>query len=138
MARIEYQPLPPIPSPTVDDLNQYLQNELIQIQSFISSVSGDKGVASAWVAFDGDGDIESSYKVESVVKTGTGKFNITFTTPAQNADYCAVTSASSTTGGGRLAQVYDKTNSAFKVATKTSTNVDTDPRFINVAIYEDR
>jgi hypothetical protein len=93
MSRLEYSPNPPpqtITEPSAKDLALYLQNELTQISSFIGELSTSKGVATAWVNFDGTTatpTIRSSYNVRSVAKTSTGVYVITFNTPMITADY---------------------------------------------------
>ena len=37
--RIEYIPLPPIPNPTVEELQLYLQNELQRIAEILGEIS---------------------------------------------------------------------------------------------------
>ena len=65
------------------------------------------GIAKAWVNFDGTGTnatnqtIRSSYNVNSVYKTGAGKYTITLTNSMANANYIvATTGTTDATGNG--------------------------------------
>ncbi len=61
-----------------------------------SYVDDQRGLATAWVSFDGTGtpSIKDSYNVTSVVKGSSGRYTITFSTPMDNANYVCVCEAS--------------------------------------------
>jgi hypothetical protein len=58
-----------------------------------ASAAGSGGSVAAWVNFDSAGAIRNSANVASVVKTGTGRFTINFSTPLASATYIVLTGA---------------------------------------------
>ena len=74
-----------------DDLGNPIS---ISFEDLIPLIGGGKGVATAWVNFDGTTTpptIRDSYNVSSVARLATGNYEIYFTTPMDNANYSHLT-----------------------------------------------
>jgi len=107
-----------------------------------------KGLAKAWVNFNGRGTvaIRDSYNVASITDEGTGDFTVTFTTPMASADYCVSGAAAdniSNAGyrwlaiGSGYQNNFSQTTSSIRVqATWASASKD-DATSFNVIIFGD-
>lgn len=92
--------------------------------------------AKAWVNIVGSsGVINGSYNIASVSRTGTGNYNVTFTTNFANQFYaCAATSQ--TSGTNTVPVTSAKTSSGFTITTLGVTSgLPTDPLTIDVVCY---
>jgi hypothetical protein len=95
--------------------------DVIQVDTMIADEYKGKNACTAWVNFDGTTTpptIRDSYNVSSVVRTATGKFEIYFEEPMDNANYTCVY------GGGAFsnanAVVYGRLNNTPNELNKTT------------------
>ncbi|MCM2479197.1 hypothetical protein [Serpentinimonas maccroryi] len=102
------------------------------------------GLARAWVCFGFVGAqvvVRAQHNVASVVRTGTGRYRVTFATPMPDAHYCWTALARSSTDSGtlRLAVVRasaDLKHAAFvDISCATTATAFADSTEINLAIY---
>jgi len=103
-----------------------------------------RGVAKAWVQFTletGSPVINDSYNVSSITDLGSSGFEVNFTTPFANADYCYVASAQwntdSVAAGGVSRKASDaKTTTKIQMrAVNTTNGADTDLHETCIAFY---
>ena len=81
------------------------------------------GGADAWAKVTDDGTLEQGHNIASVTKSGTGDYDIVFTTPMPTANYAAVGTVISTSAGqSRTLNITSQTVTGFKVRTKTGSN----------------
>ena len=61
------------------------------------SIPGDRGIANAWVLFEGaaTGTVANSFNVSSITDNGTGDFTVNFTTALANNEYAVSMSTES-------------------------------------------
>ena len=77
----------------------------LRVNAIQNATGGDlitaKGMARAWVNFDGTGTvaIRTSYNVSSITDVSTGRYTVNFATAMTDADYCTVATAGSTSAG---------------------------------------
>jgi len=99
-----------------------------------------KGLAKAWVNFNGTGAvaIRSSFNVASLTDNGTGDYTITFTAAMGDANYiCTGTSGVSNTASQTLCPNFDvaaPTTSAMRIQTTNSANIQDRP-YNHVAVF---
>jgi hypothetical protein len=105
-----------------------------------------KGLAKAWVNFNGTGTvaIRESYNVSSITDNGTARYTVNFTTPMADANYVAAGFAAQQSGiadnnvlfvgmKGDLASFY--TTSSFRIAVvRRDANV-SDPQIVTVTFF---
>jgi len=93
--------------------------------ALVEEVNANKGLATAWVNFDGtDGSIRSSFNVSGVVRVSTGLYTITFTTPMDNANYAvaSTTERPAADGSNKVEMVLSdtKSTSTFQIKVRSS------------------
>lgn len=77
----------------------------LRVDAIQNRTGGDlitaKGVARAWVNFNGTGTaaIRTSFNVSSITDVSTGRYTVNFATALADADYCTIATAGSTTAG---------------------------------------
>lgn len=121
----------------------------LRVDSIQNRAGGDlitaKGMARAWVSFNGTGTvaIRQAFNVTSITDNGTGAYTVNFTTAMSDADYAIL--ATSGDGAGtnyRVVQTSDATaptTSAVRVQclTQNSGNPQaTDHSRVSVAIFD--
>ena len=122
---------------------------LLRVNEIQNTSGGDlitaKGMARAWVSFNGTGTvaIRASFNVASITDNGTGAYTVNFTTAMPDADYAIL--ATSGDGAGtnyRVVQVSDAaapTTSAVRVQCLTQNSGNpaaTDHSRISVGIFD--
>lgn len=96
--------------------------------------------ARAWVNFNGaNGDIRASVNVSSVVRTGTGRYTVTFSTAMPDANYCVSATCSATFSSSNAAALSvnsttDPTTTQLRLRANVG-SLDDDPQFCNVVIF---
>ena len=108
-----------------------------------------KGLAKAWVNFNGTGTvaIRDSFNVASITDNGTGEYSITFTNAMANANY-AVTGTVGITGstgasdlfmgGGRQSNYSDiRTTGAARIASCNAAGVAEDGAIVSLVVFGD-
>lgn len=104
-----------------------------------------KGIARAWVNFNGTGtvSVRSSFNVVNVTDNGTGAYTVNFTTAMADADYAVLaTSGDGASTNYRVVQVSDvtaPTTSAVRVQTLTQNSGNPqalDHSRVSVAIFD--
>lgn len=94
----------------------------------VSSMVFHKGIAKAWVVFNGQGTpaIKSAFNVSSITDNGTGDYTINFTTAFADANYTYGGSAEDTDGTGDVAigrpNGGTKTTGAIRIKTTGGTS----------------
>ena len=84
--------------------------------------------ASAWVSTEADGTIKGSFNVASVTKTGTGTYEVVFTTPMPNSTYSV--NATCSGNGDHSVGIRDVLTTGFTVkTTKNDSNTANDKGF---------
>lgn len=85
---------------TNDNLNNDPVTDTNNWQSLRNRIAPAKTISKAWVNFDGTtGTILASENVSSVVRTGAGRYTITFTTAMADANYVVVGTCGAANGG---------------------------------------
>ena len=108
-----------------------------------------KGLAKAWVNFNGTGTvaIRDSFNVASITDNGTGEYSITFTNAMANANY-AVTGTVGITGstgasdlfvgGGRQSNYSDiRTTGAARIASCNAAGAAEDGAIVSLVVFGD-
>jgi len=102
------------------------------------------GLARAWVCFGFVGAqvvVRAQHNVASVVRTGTGRYRVTFATPMPDAHYCWTALARSSTDSGTLRLAVVRASSDLKqagfvdISCATTATAFSDSTEINLAIY---
>ena len=95
-----------------------------------------KGMAEAWVNFDGsDGSINDSFGVDSVQRNGTGDYTITLTYTMPNVSFAVLATA---VGEGVIASLLSQLTTTVQISTTKFVSgfvVDTDPSIVSVSVY---
>ena len=96
----------------------------------------DQRMAKAWVSFNGQGTvaIKDSYNVSSITDGGVGDYDVSFTVPMSDANYCTVTN---NRAGTHYSGTHYGWNTAakFKLATYNHSNVNTDSDTVEATVY---
>jgi hypothetical protein len=84
----------------------------------LATQNGMRGIAKAWVNFNGTGTpaIRDSFNVSSITDNGTGDYTINFTTALPNGDYALAGMGQTLAGSGTAANII-----AIKPSTTPST-----------------
>lgn len=81
----------------------------------------------AWVSCSGAGDISGSFNVDSVTQTSEGNYDVVFTTPMPNANYCAIANPAA---AARTARVLSRSTTGCSVnIQKTADQTDSNSSF---------
>ena len=121
----------------------------LRVDTIQNRTGGDlitaKGMAAAWVNFNGTGTvaIRTSFNVTSITDNGTGAYTVNFTTAMADANYAVLaTSGDGASTNYRVVQVSDvtaPTTSAVRVQTLTQNGGNptaTDHSRVSVAIFD--
>lgn len=121
----------------------------LRVDTIQNRTGGDlitaKGMAKAWVNFDGTGTvaIRTSFNVTSITDNGTGAYTVNFTTEFADANYAVLaTSGDGASTNYRVVQVSDvtaPTASAVRLQTLTQNSGNpqaTDHSRVSVAIFD--
>ena len=78
----------------------------------------------AWASVDsttsnGPCNVPSSFNIASVTRTGTGVYDVVFTTPAPTSDYCVITNSSNSYA---TTAAYNYTSTGFSVGIRSTAN----------------
>jgi hypothetical protein len=118
----------------------------IRVDNFGPSAGGTtysaRGIAKAWVNFDGTGTIAArdSENVSSLTDNGTGDYSVNFTNAFDAADYAVLMTGGDTSGGTVLFQSpfnTAPTASATQLLVTNSVFSATDRPFVQAAIHGD-
>ena len=120
----------------------------IRVDNFGPSAGGTtysaRGIAKAWVNFNGTGTIAArdSENVSSLTDNGTGDYTVNFSNAFGAADYimnasCGEGGSGSAIGSLRCPGTTDPTTSSFEFCTVNTSNTLNDRTFISAAIHGD-
>jgi hypothetical protein len=116
----------------------------IRVDNFGPSAGGTtysaRGIAKAWVNFDGTGTIASrdSENVSSLTDNGTGDYSVNFTNAFDAADYAPSTNSGQSASSGAASSTTRISNSATPVTTTSVRIVSLDPpqnNLVDVSIF---
>lgn len=97
--------------------------------------AGGKGVANAWVDFDGsNGTIRKSFNVSSVTRTGTGTYTVNLSPAMADVNFVPVVS-SGASGATRQQSALATSASAVAVRTATSSGAQVDSDVVALVIF---
>lgn len=121
----------------------------LRVNAIQNATGGDlitaKGVARAWVNFNGTGTVavRSAFNVSSITDNGTGAYTVNFTTAMDDANYAVIaTSGDNAASNYRVVQVSDAaapTTSAVRLQTVTQNSGNPaalDHSRVSVAIFD--
>ena len=94
----------------------------------------------AWVNFDGNTSpysIRSAFNVSSITRTGTGSYEIYFTTNMVDTNYCVISDQAYSSGNlaGRFSTSYPIATNYCKVRVVTDTGGSDDADYVAIAVF---
>lgn len=114
----------------------------LRVNAIQNATGGDlvtaKGMARAWVNFNGTGTIaiRSSHNVSSLTDTAQGRYRVNFTTAMADANYCALVTGTRATGwAAAIDDALAPTTATVSVAT-TNASGNADSTYVNVAVFD--
>lgn len=114
----------------------------LRVNNIQDALGGDlivaKGMARAWVNFNGTGTIaiRSSHNVSSLTDTATGRYRVNFTTAMEDANYCALVTGTRATGwSANIDDALAPTTSTVSVVTNNASS-NADSTYVNVAVFD--
>ena len=104
------------------DLNGNLYDHPFDFSVFATNAAVLKGGTGtdAWGSVQSDGTIDASFNIDSVTRTGTGTYDVVFTTAMPTANFAVTCSVSQTTGA--FAVCGSKTTTGFTVEVRPADN----------------
>lgn len=100
-------------------------------------LDSNKGVAKAWVNFNGTGTvaIRDSFNVSSITDNGVGRYTINFTTAFADTNYCVTHSSGDDSTSDIIGGIGDYATSSCKISTRTGINSDIDTTYNCASIF---